>query len=139
MKNLLFIPFLFMCSMVIGQTMATKIIGKTIKIGKLEVAQFDFNRSKDAKSEYYVDDYLLNWNEAKKACADLGSGWRLPTKSELNLLYKNWDKIGGFSNAIYWSSSNYNSYDAWAQGFSSGEQALGEKTTSYRVRAVRSF
>ena len=35
-----------MCSMVIGQTMATKIIGKTIKIGKLEVAQFDFNRSK---------------------------------------------------------------------------------------------
>jgi len=134
MKTLLFMPFLFMCSMVIGQS--SKIIGKPIRIGKLEVAQNDYWTT---GGDWNYEKDLFNWNEAKKACADLGSGWRLPTKSELDLLYKNREKIGGFFYAIYWSSSNYNSYDAWAQSFYSGAQATGEKTTSYRVRAVRSF
>lgn len=32
-----------------------------------------------------------------KKGADLGDGWRLPTKDELNVLYENKDKIGGFA------------------------------------------
>ena len=75
MKTLLFIPFLFMCSIVIGQTYnSDSIIGKPIKIGKLEVAQNDFPKT-------------MFWNDTVKACTDLGKGWRLPTKDELNLLY----------------------------------------------------
>ncbi len=30
----------------------------------------------------------LDWISAKKACAALGSGWRLPTKEELQVMYK---------------------------------------------------
>ena len=37
----------------------------------------------------------MNWQDAKKACEDLGSGWRLPSKGELLILYKNMDKIWG--------------------------------------------
>ena len=41
-----------------------------------------------------------DWNVAKQACEDLVldgcSDWRLPTKEELNQLYLNEDKIGGF-------------------------------------------
>ena len=97
MKKLLIIPMLFMCSMVIGQS--KKIIGKPIKIKNLEVAQYDFpNR--------------MNWNDAKKACTKLGKGWRLPTKNELNVMYKNKRKIGGFVRWLYWSSDeNYYSFD----------------------------
>ena len=40
-----------------------------------------------------------------KACAALGGGWRLPTKDELNILYENKDKIGGFASNNYWSST----------------------------------
>ena len=137
MKNLLFIPFLFMCSMVIGQTMATKIIGKTIKIGKLEVAKNDFpNTSK------------IIWSDAKNACASLGKGWRLPTKDELNLLYKNKDKFGSFNSETmdgYWSSTEdsiyfeVGGYGAWAQFFEDGSQESLGKTSILYVRAVRSF
>ena len=97
MKKLLIIPMLFICSIVIGQS--KKIIGKPIKIKNLEVAQYDFpNR--------------MNWNDAKKACTKLGKGWRLPTKNELNVMYKNKRKIGGFVRWLYWSSDeNYYSFD----------------------------
>ena len=55
MKTLLFIPFLFIYSMVIGQS--TKIIGTPIKIGSIEVAQFDFPE-KDGFPK------IMTWNEA---------------------------------------------------------------------------
>ena len=42
------------------------------------------------------------WNEVKKI---IGVDWRLPTKEELVVLYKNKEKIGGFLDEIYWSSS----------------------------------
>ena len=121
---LLFIPFLFVCSIVIGQSY--KIIGKTIKIGKLEVAQFDFpNR--------------LIWNDAKKACTGLGNGWRLPTKSELDLLYINKDKIGGFADDFYWSSTESSNNYAWLVNFYIGYQDYSDKKYIYNVRAVRAF
>ena len=128
MKKLLIIPMLFICSMVIGQS--KKIIGKLIQIEHLEVAQNDFPKQ-------------MNWNEAKKACYALGSRWRLPTKDELNLLYANRKKIGGFAKSYYWSSTEDNSYAAteyaWRQDFELGEQSLGFETNRFAVRAVRAF
>jgi len=130
MKKLLIIPMLFICSMVIGQS--KKIIGKPIKIENLEVAQNDFPKE-------------MNWYDAKKACTDLGNGWKLPTKDELNLLYINKDKIGGFASGnygIYWSSTENDASSAWKQYFSSGWQNYGSSTTKdneCNVRAVRAF
>jgi|694.fasta_scaffold22256_2 hypothetical protein len=104
-------------------------IEKTIKIGNLEVAQFDF-----------PDDMTLD--EAKAACAKLGKGWRLPTKVELSILYRNKTKIGGSDDVHYWSSTKYQSihYDgAWVQYFRNGNQFSDGSGIKYSVRAVRSF
>ena len=109
-----------------------KIIGEPIRIGKLEVAQFDFPK------------YMI-WVEAVYACKALGSGWRLPTKSELNLLYKNKDKIGGFAPENYWSRSRVDKSlgsidEAWYQSFADGDQdSIGFSEYTSLVRAVRSF
>ena len=105
----------------------TDIVGTPIKIGNLEVAQHDFNRD-------------WEYDDAKVACAKLGEGWRLPTKDELNLLYQNKDKIGGFSAAVnYLSSTEYNDGDAWRQYFGNGKQYFYYKYGEYYVRAVRAF
>ena len=99
----------------------------TIKIGNLEVMTEDLGER-------------WNWPEAKKACKNLGDGWRLPTKDELNLLYENKEKIGGFRNrGNYWSSTENLDYGAWVQDFFIGGQSSNfEHYTNY-VRAVRAF
>jgi hypothetical protein len=104
----------------------SSVIGTPIKIGNLEIAQHNLPTK-------------MTWSEAKSACAALGYGWRLPTKEELNELYKHKDEIGGFAAAYYWSSSEGNTSNAWIQFFSNGVQASdGKNYTSY-VRAVRAF
>ena len=130
MKSFLFIPFLFIFRLAIGQSHnSVKIIGEPIKIGSLEVAENDFPKE-------------INWYDAVKACTDLGNGWRLPTKDELNLMYLNKDKIGCFQ-FIYWSSTKGEGDDIdawWLQNFKYGWQFLkvNDFPHSY-VRAVRSF
>ena len=126
MKKLLIIPMLFMCSMVIGQS--KKIIGKPIKIENLEVAQHDFPEA-------------MTWDNAKAACAKLGKGWRLPTENELNVMYKNKKKMGGFAfaNFAYWSSTEYDTANAVVQCFSNDLQNFFSKNDTFYVRAVRTF
>ena len=123
MKTLIFIPFFFICSIVMAQS--SNIIGTPVKIGNLEVAQRDFpNR--------------MEWNAAVKACSDLGNGWRLPTRDELNLLYVNREKIGYFANNDYWSSTEVDADNAWRQYFNGGFQATLFKVRGFaNVRAVR--
>tara|TARA_B110000503_G_scaffold103527_1_gene154550 strand:+ start:1054 stop:1602 length:549 start_codon:yes stop_codon:yes gene_type:complete len=73
--------------------------------------------------------------------------WFLPSKNELNLMYRNIGKgdslglgnIGGFVNGNYWSSTQYNDYDAWAQNFGYGYQTPINKYGTKYVRAVRAF
>tara|TARA_B110001452_G_scaffold256419_1_gene249742 strand:+ start:46 stop:1011 length:966 start_codon:yes stop_codon:yes gene_type:complete len=106
----------------------TKIDGKEasiIKIGDLEVMTEDLGD--------------LFWEDAKKECAKLGDGWRLPTKEELNILYENREEIGGFADNFYWSSMEFDNGYAWRRDFSYGFQFGTNKGTSlYSVRAVRS-
>ena len=130
MKKLLIIPMLFACYMVMGQN-AAKIIGKPYQLKNIEVARNDFPNTQ-------------NWNDAIAKCNKLGEGWRLPTLDELNKLYNNKDKIGGFKdsyfdNANYWSSTE-NGTNAWYKNMFNGEggQRFESKTKTYNVRAVRS-
>jgi hypothetical protein len=118
MKNLLILATLLL-------TFGFANAQSTIKIGNLEVMTEDLG--------------YMRWNDSKKACADLGDGWRLPTKDELNLLYENKEKIGGFANRYYWSSTESDNNFAWNQGFYIGNQVNFYKTNFYYVRAVRAF
>jgi hypothetical protein len=72
------------------------------------------------------------------------SDWFLPSKDELDLMYKNLKQkgLGGFSNNSYWSSSQNGNYGnfAWVQRFSDGNQTSTSETSTTRfVRAVRAF
>ena len=133
----------------VGQS--SKIIGTPIKIGNLEVAQNDFPKG-------------MAWIEAKNACANLGSGWRLPTQDELNLICENYKKINSaapyderylienydriISNGTFWSSTGSNYKDIMWQHtyffnlharFNSCYDNYDNKRKHCKVRAVRSF
>ena len=132
MKKLLILPLLVIASFCFAQD-AEEIIGKPIKIGNILVAENDIPED-------------LNLEDAKKACQALGKGWRLPTYAEMNVIFKNRDKIGGFEENMYWTSSVLNSnlgvsFKFW---YSSKNSKLGHKGSSQKsfllyVRAVKSL
>ena len=92
-----------------------------------------------------------NWFDAKAMVNDASkhdsngakfNDWRLPTKVELNFIYKQRGSIGGFVlEAGYWSSTEigYDNSDAWEQVFYNGVQDVNTKNGSSYVRAVRDF
>ena len=67
--------------------------------------------------------------------------WFLPSKDELNQMYRNLYKkgIGGFSDLYYWSSSENGANYAWAQHFLNGYQGFNNRNVNFRVRPVRAF
>jgi TolB-like protein len=75
------------------------------------------------------------------------TGWFLPSKDELNLMYANLKAkgLGGFGNGRYWSSSQGHHYGyssaehTWTQSFSDGSQAGNGKNETISVRAIRQF
>ena len=95
------------------------------------------NHSAMSFEVYPTDLGKMKWEDAKKACTDLGDGWRLPTRLELLLMYNNQDELGGFANILYWSSTEFANYVAWIQLFNNGVQGSNNKTSNYYVRAVR--
>jgi hypothetical protein len=78
---------------------------------------------------------------AAQYCNSLNTGghndWYRPAKDELNVMYTNRTAIGGFSSNWYWSSSEFASYSAWYQDFSSGSQADANEHAQIYVRCVR--
>jgi hypothetical protein len=99
-----------------------------------------------------IVDYLRHIGESGKAaqlCDSLSingyNDWHLPSKEELNLMYKNLKQKNwsGFSNDWYWSSSQYNSEYSQAQRFGDGSQYThdynGNKDYVFSARAVRIF
>jgi hypothetical protein len=67
--------------------------------------------------------------------------WRLPTREELELMYRNLKQkgLGGFSNSWYWSSPQYDRYSSWVQNFGDGRQDGYPKGDTYSVRCIRAF
>lgn len=92
-----------------------------------------------------TDQGNMDWNSAKTACEELilngYSDWHLPLKEELNALFVNLKQVGvgGFASGYYWSSTEYNNYNAWLQNFNDGGQSNYNKNDGYNVRAVRAF
>jgi len=67
--------------------------------------------------------------------------WFLPSLEELHLLYTNREAIGGFSDTVYWSSSesSINDHYAWILNFAHEKEDNEVKNTQCCVRAVRYF
>lgn len=123
---ILFLSF-WLNTILIAQT--NSVVGKPKTLGGILVAQFDFQVS-------------MNFEMAESMCEKLGSGWRLPTMDELNLLYKNKEKLGGFSkhkDAFYWSSDYDRRYQgALNKNFNDGKiRFVDTKISKIGVRAVR--
>jgi hypothetical protein len=80
---------------------------------------------------------------AAKVCADLVEGgnsdWFLPSRNELTKLYTNRTAIGGFTGAIYLSSSHSNATAAIVRDFTNGSETEQSKSTNYLFRPVHSF
>jgi hypothetical protein len=85
------------------------------------------------------------WEEAKRVAKDFRGGgcsdWRLPSREELNFIYKNLQgsRARNLGNDWYWSSSQANTLDAWNQRFSDGKQFNANKNYRGNVLAVRTF
>jgi hypothetical protein len=89
----------------------------------------------------------LNFKQAAAHARTLSAhgckDWRLPSKTELNVLFNNRGKIGGFAEAggdssWYWSSSpGDRKWDAWSQRFVEGHDVALPKLLHMSVRCVR--
>ena len=66
------------------------------------------------------------------------NNWYLPSIDELSKLYNNRVAIGGFSAAVYLSSSEFSITNIWIYDFNSSSYLSG-KDKYFRVRAIRSF
>jgi hypothetical protein len=90
-------------------------------------------------------DTLGESRRAAQVCSGLDikefTDWFLPSKDELNLMYKNLKRrgLGNFDNNWYWSSSQANVNGAWNQNFRNGYQQGDFKNLAYSVRAIRAF
>jgi hypothetical protein len=92
---------------------------------------------------------LKQWGESGRAaqlCTSLNfdgyNDWFLPSKDELDLMYKNLKQkgLGSLNDTWYWSSSQGSSSYSWLQHFSRGNQTNDFfRYSTYTVRAVRAF
>jgi hypothetical protein len=105
------------------------------KIGEiLQVAEFDFHSE-------------MNYHDAKNACKVLGDGWRLPTISEAELMYKelhlkrkgNFEKKGYFQlYGSYWcEKDSYGSSRVFS--FQNGHANGNAEAYNSCVRVVRNY
>ena len=117
----LFFILISSCKKDSSNSLHSTVIGKSIKIGNLEIAENDFP-------------YRMDWATAKKSCSDLGLGWRLPDASDRDIINKNLSKIPGLklNDNGYWSNE-----EALAFQPSNNYSGMENKSTALNVRAVR--
>jgi hypothetical protein len=80
---------------------------------------------------------------AAKKCSDLVlngyDDWYLPSKDELQQLYLERSKIGGFTAVDYWSSTQYDDMLSWERHFSMIAPDLKPKGELKAIRCIRKF
>ncbi len=103
--------------------MQSTVIGNSVKIGNLEIAENDFL-------------YKMDWATATKSCTDLGQGWRLPSYVDIDIISNNLSKIPGIKlkQGGYWLNEE-------SKAFEPSNKYVGSenKASPLFVRAVRSF
>ena len=144
-RILLFLAFVLTCSVSYAQ--------KTWKVGDF----YDVNGKQgvvyivtpDGMHGKIISLYQTKttWEEAKKWCSNLGSGWRLPSKDELVHIYKVKNTLNQILPAVgdvipndyHWSSTEYSSDSALYVFMNDGSTSVKLKIRSIYVRAVSAF
>lgn len=85
----------------------------------------------------------LNWNDAKFYCFSLAidgkTGWRLPTKDELELIHRKYQHDNEYEPTWYWTSENspHIPTEYYIVYMGSGYLASSTAKFEYLVRAIR--
>jgi hypothetical protein len=122
-----------------GIARSTGATGDGIVAGAMNTAMIVATQMADNQTGYF----------AAKVCADYSvtgtngvyyGDWYLPSLHELSLLNSQKNVVGGFANAIYWSSTELDNSFAWFLdfGFNPTNSNVHKGSTFY-VRAVRAF
>jgi hypothetical protein len=79
------------------------------------------------------------WENATTSCAALGGGWRLPSRNELDMMYRQLHKEGkgNFKPYWYWSRTQYVMHMHFGSGFVSND--FYSQFNEFNVRAVRNM
>lgn len=87
---------------------------------------------------YAKDLGIIKWDAAVQKCKDLGPGWHLATKDELDKLYKSKLEIVA-SFFFFQSATEAEGGTVWIQSLGSGNQKTAYKNHDASTCAVRSF
>ncbi len=121
------------------------VVGTSWAIGSGKYNTENLKKHMDMDGKAYSDSLEDLKEYAARKCLDYVyegyDDWFLPSKDELNLMYKNLHKngLGSFASRLYWSSSEDGAGYAWNQDFISGLQGYYPRDADIRVRPVRAF
>jgi hypothetical protein len=83
---------------------------------------------------------IKKWEESVQACTNLGTGWHMATKDELDKLYKANITLKILASYFFFHSSTEESPGVvWLQSLSSGNLKTGYKTGTASTAAVKAF
>jgi hypothetical protein len=90
-----------------------------------------------------LEDGMIDASGAAYICSSLTLGgvkdWFLPSLFEMQLIFQNKNKIGGFSNKYYWTSSVSGNVNVWIINLFDGSTCFNGANQATCVRAVRAF
>lgn len=126
----------------------TRVTGTSPEIGRGRENTKRVVEWHDALPNYYTNPTQCHPNNDGTVAAKLAvefraatgqQDWFMPSLKEMNYLYQNRDKIGGFSVEEYWSSCETNENAACVMSFITGELTSRNKSEYHRVRLIRFF
>lgn len=81
----------------------------------------------------------MDWEGANTWAAELGNGFRLPSRHEAEMLHANNEQLGmaAFEYEWHWLNGQHSANHAWLKHFGGGNQFYGRKDVEHAARAVR--
>lgn len=86
-----------------------------------------------------ANDGTVAANLARELNIDGETGWFLPSRGEMLIMYQNRDIIGGFEEAEYWSSCESDGNKACVVSFITGQASSAAKSELKNVRVIKYF